>query len=140
MSNSEIQDYLTGKGIKPTPNRVLVYRELNDAKRPMNLADLEIALESMDRASIFRVLELFAGKEIVHVIEDGTRSLKYEVCHGGNHHSVEDEHVHFYCERCNRVFCLEDTPVPHVEVPESFKVRTVNFMIKGICSDCINEQ
>ncbi len=136
MNHTEIEDLLTGSGIKPTANRILVMRELMRATHPVNLADLELALAPMDKASIFRVVELFAEKELIHVIEDGSRSLKYELCHGMGHHSAADQHAHFYCEKCGAVYCLNDFVLPTVDLPENFRVKSVNFMLKGICGKC----
>ncbi len=136
MNTEDVENILTSKGIKPTPNRILVMKELMKSSHPVNLADLDIALNTIDKASIFRVLEFFAEKEIIHVIEDGSRSLKYELCHSGNHHSVNDQHVHFYCEKCGTVFCFDNITVPHVDIPESFRIKSVNFMLKGLCPKC----
>lgn len=137
MSNNDVEDILTRKEVKPTSNRILVMRELIKASHPVSLADLEISLGfSMDKASIFRVLELFSEKDIVHVIEDGSRSLKYELCHSGTHHTISDQHVHFYCERCKETYCFEDVSVPLVNIPEGFSPHAINYMIKGICPKC----
>lgn len=135
MSNSDIENILTSNGIKPTANRILVLRELEKNTHPVNLADLEKSLDPMDKASIFRVLELFAEKDIVHVIEDGSRSLKYELCHS-DHHSISDQHAHFYCEKCGSVYCLDDVKLPSIDIPEDYKVRSINFMLKGLCPNC----
>lgn len=137
MSNNDVEDILTRKEVKPTSNRILVMRELIKASHPVSLADLEISLGfSMDKASIFRVLELFSEKDIIHVIEDGSRSLKYELCHSGTHHTISDQHVHFYCERCKETYCFEDVNVPLVNIPEGFSPHAINYMIKGICPKC----
>ena len=137
MSNNDVEDILTRKEVKPTSNRILVMRELIKASHPVSLADLEISLGfSMDKASIFRVLELFAEKDIIHVIEDGSRSLKYELCHSGTHHTIADQHVHFYCERCKETYCFENVSVPLVNIPEGFSPHAINYMIKGICPKC----
>lgn len=137
MSNNDIEDILTRKEVKPTSNRILVMRELIKALHPVSLADLEISLGfSMDKASIFRVLELFSEKDIIHVIEDGSRSLKYELCHSGTHHTISDQHVHFYCERCKETYCFEDVSVPLVNIPKGFSPHAINYMIKGICPKC----
>lgn len=139
MNRGEIEKLLTEGGVKPTANRILVMRELMESSRPVNLADLETALSPMDKASIFRVLNLFAKKNLVHVIEDGSRSIKYEVCHSGGDHAVDDQHAHFYCEKCGSVLCLHDIPLPEIPVPVGYKVKSVNFMIKGICPKCDGE-
>lgn len=66
MSNNDVEDILTRKEVKPTSNRILVMRELIKALHPVSLADLEISLGfSMDKASIFRVLELLQDYNIV---------------------------------------------------------------------------
>lgn len=139
MNNVEVDELLIRKGVRPTSNRVLVMRELVKALRPVSLADLEVALDTLDKTSIFRVLELFAEKDIVHAIEDGSRSVKYELCHGDAHHSIADQHVHFFCERCREVFCFEDVNVPLIDVPEGFQANSVNYMLKGLCPKCVDK-
>lgn len=136
MNNAGIENFLERRGVRPTSNRILVARELMKVSHPVSIAYLETSLGSMDKASIFRVLELFARNDVVHVIEDGSRSLKYELCHSSDHHSVADQHVHFYCERCRETYCFDEIGVPSVEIPEGFRPHAVNYMIKGICPDC----
>ncbi len=137
MISSDIEEILNEKGVKPTANRILVMRELMKASNPVNLADLEASFEfSIDKASIFRVLELFAEKDVVHVIEDGSRSLKYELCHSDGTHSIADQHAHFYCERCKETYCIETARVPVIDIPDGFTPHSVNYMIKGICPKC----
>ena len=137
MGNAEIERLLETKGVRPTSNRILVMKELAKATNPVNLADLEVLLGfTLDKASIFRVLELFAEKDVVNVIEDGSRSLKYELCHGHAHHSVADQHIHFYCERCKETYCIESVKVPMVELPEGFTPHAVNYVVKGSCPRC----
>jgi len=137
MDSNEIEKLLEGKGVKPTSNRILVIRELLKATNPVNIADLEILLGfTLDKASIFRVLELFAEKDVVHVIEDGSRSLKYELCHSYTHHSITDQHIHFYCERCKKTYCIPCIKVPVVKLPKGFQSHSINYVIKGTCPKC----
>lgn len=137
MDNAQIEGILNSKGVRPTANRILVMKEFLKASNPISLADLEMSLDfTVDKASIFRVLELFAEKDVVHVIEDGSRSLKYELCHSGDKHSIADQHAHFYCERCKETYCLESARVPMIDMPEGFTPHSINYMIKGICPKC----
>ena len=137
MSSTYIENILNDKGVKPTSNRILVLKEIIKASHPVSLADLEAMLEfSMDKASIFRVLELFSKKDIVHVIEDGSRSLKYELCQSSSNHSIYEQHVHFYCENCKEIYCFDTVGVPLINMPDGFHPHSVNYMIKGICPKC----
>ena len=137
MNDINPDKILESKGIRPTSNRILVIKELIKALRPVSLADMETMLGfSMDKASIFRVLELFADKNVVHVIEDGSRSIKYELCHSETVHSIADQHAHFYCERCKTTFCLEKAKIPLIDIPEGFRPQAINYVIKGMCPSC----
>lgn len=126
--------------VKPTSNRLLVLKALLSAKCPLSLIEIETTLHTLERSSILRVLTLFHAHDIVHTIEDGRGITKYEVCHGDISCSIEDMHPHFYCEKCNQVFCFENIPIPSINIPEEFNVRSINFMLKGTCPNCKNKQ
>ena len=59
MNHSETEGVLVDRGIRPTPNRILVARALMDATHPVALAELETVLDTVERSTIFRVLNLF---------------------------------------------------------------------------------
>ena len=136
MDHQECIDRLEKKGVRVTSIRILVFSALMDAQRTMSLSDLETALETVDKSSIFRTLEIFEKHHIVHSIDDGTGSIKYEVCEGQDRCTVEDMHTHFYCERCHSTFCLKEITAPLVDLPEGFQVHSINYIIKGICPEC----
>lgn len=138
--NHTATEILDNADIKPTPNRILVTRSLLAAESPLSLLELEKDLQTLDRSSISRVLALLLEHGAVHAMEDGRGITKYEICHSDHHCSVSDMHPHFYCEKCNRVFCFEDINAPEINIPDTFQVRSVNFMIKGICPDCRETQ
>ena len=123
-------------GIKPTANRLLVLRALINSPLPMSLIELETELETLERSSVSRVLSLFLEKDIVHSFEDGRGIAKYELCHGETHCSIEDMHAHFYCEKCEQTFCFEDISAPQINIPAEFRIRSVNYMLKGVCPKC----
>lgn len=123
-------------GVKPTSNRLIVLRTLLRSKSPLSLVEIESLIDTLERSSILRVLNLFHTHDIVHSIEDGRGITKYEVCHGEHCCSVDDMHPHFYCESCNSVYCFEELHIPDIKIPDSFKVKSVNFMLKGLCPNC----
>ncbi|MDE6272134.1 MAG: transcriptional repressor [Muribaculaceae bacterium] len=139
MVNKEAEEILRKGGVSPTPNRILVVRELAAANCPLSLAELEQRLDTLDKSSVFRVLTLLASRDLVHALEDGRGIAKYELCqadHSDDFAGDDDLHCHFYCTECRRTFCLPDLKVPDLKVPEGFNVRGANFMLKGICPDC----
>lgn len=137
MANSQDIIYkLEAKGIKPTANRILVLKTLTDEATPLSLGNMERILVTMDKSSIFRALTLFLEHDVVHAFEDGRGVLNYEVCEEEGKCDHHDGHIHFYCESCQRSFCLEDIFIPSFDLPEGFSPHSVSFVIKGECPKC----
>lgn len=136
MNSNEILGMLQRHGVKPTANRIIIAGALAQASNPLSLSDLEVDIATIDKSSIFRTLATFKEHGLVHVIEDGSDSAKYELCHGTGDEHDNDRHVHFYCERCNRTFCLSQVHVPQVQLPAGYRVRGVNYLVKGLCPRC----
>lgn len=132
-----LEELLELHGVKPTANRLLIARALQDAERPLSLMELESRLETIDKSNVFRALTAFREAHLVHVLEDAGDGVRYELCHSHSEEHDEDVHVHFYCTRCHKTYCLEDTPVPPVEVPEGFSPESVSYLVKGICPECL---
>lgn len=107
MDNSKYIERLEKRGIKPTANRILVLEAMLAASRAVSLGELEGMLGTVDRSSIFRTLGHFLQNRLIHDIEDGSGSVKYEVCDSDSACSVADMHAHFFCEVCHRTFCLK---------------------------------
>lgn len=127
---------LESKDIKPTANRILVMQALMSAGRALSLFDIESAIGTLDKSSIFRTLNLFLDKHAVHGIYDGSGSMKYEVCDSPGQCSDSDMHVHFYCRKCHRTICLKDLTVPSIRLPENFKAEYKNYTVMGLCDRC----
>ena len=139
MEKKGVPHYITRmekKGVKPTAVRILVFRAIEEAQHPVSLLDLENLLETVDKSTIFRTLNTFLAHRLIHDIEDGSGSLKYEVCSNEDTCSVDDMHTHFYCEICHRTFCFRGIHVPVVHLPEGFDMHSINYMIKGVCEEC----
>ncbi len=137
MRSEEVEALLASHGVKPTANRIVVARALAEAGRPMSLSELEYKILSIDKSGVFRALTLFREHQLVHVIEDGGDGVRYELCHSHDgHRHDDDQHVHFYCEQCHRTFCMNDTPIPAVTLPDGYQLNSINYMAKGICPQC----
>lgn len=131
---------LEAHGVKPTPNRMLVYCAMKRAQKALSLGELENVLETIDKSSISRVLNLFQKSHLLHAVEDGEGISKYELCDAEVECSVNDMHPHFYCEKCHRLICIKSEHIPVVDLGEGYVVNSINYMVKGICPDCSNKK
>ena len=136
MNSQDMISRLESKGIRPTANRILVMKTLMGEQNPQSLSNLERKMVSMDKSSIFRTLTLFLEHDVIHAFEDGRGVLCYELCEEKGACDHHDGHIHFYCESCQRSFCMEDIHIPSFELPEGFYPHSISFVIKGECPDC----
>lgn len=136
--NTNLQQLLENAGIRVSAIRLLVLRTLNNAHAPMSGMDIETALESVDRSSITRTLAIFTAHSVVHTVDDGSGSIKYELCHD-NHlqgHPHSDIHPHFHCISCGSTICLEGESIPPIHLPDGYIAQSANYVIKGFCPKC----
>lgn len=136
MDEAKSIEILLEHGIRPTANRLLLVKVLSKAEHPLTMKELEDLVDTIDKSNIFRTLSLFRDQHLVHVLQDGADAVRYELCHSHEEDHDDDLHAHFYCERCRQTFCLNDIPVPQVNLPKGYRMNTINYLIKGICPNC----
>lgn len=141
-THDQYADLLTSHSVKPTANRLIIAEVLDRTSYPLSMKDIEDRIPTLDKSSISRTLSLFKENYLVHTIDDGGTSVKYELCHSHHHKADidEDEHVHFHCTMCNRTICLTDTPMPKIQIPEGFRLQHVCIILHGICPSCLNRK
>lgn len=137
MDTNEHAIIMEQRGIKPTANRLLIMKALASVHHPVSVKDLEDSMLTVDKSGIFRTLMLFREHHLVHAIETGEGIVKYELCLSHSDEEDDDEHVHFYCERCHRTICLHDIPVPTIPVPTGYRSVGTNVLVRGICDRCL---
>lgn len=123
-------------GVKPTAARLMILRTMLLGGRPLSMSEIGDALETVDKSVISRTLSLFRDRHLIHIIEDGSESLRYEVCRSTREDSDDDAHVHFHCVKCGRTFCLENIAIPRFSLPDGFEAHFTNCVIKGTCPNC----
>ncbi|PCH78548.1 MAG: transcriptional repressor [Flavobacteriaceae bacterium] len=134
--NDKEENKLSSRGVRPTAMRILVLKYMTNLTHTTSLLDLEMHFSTADRSTLFRTLKTFEKKGIIHKIEDGTGVLKYGLCTASCSCSLSDQHFHFYCEKCQETFCLNQVKIPNIEIPKHFVLKQSNLVLKGLCSNC----
>ncbi|MFN9709830.1 MAG: Fur family transcriptional regulator [Bacteroidota bacterium] len=135
---SRVRELLKKNHLSITDSRLQVLSLFYKAAGALAHADIEKkAGDKMDRVTIYRTLQTFEEKGLIHTIPTSDNSVKYalckEQCAHGHHH---DNHVHFICNTCSKTICLDDVLVPEVKLPKSFVPTNANMVVNGICKDC----
>ncbi len=134
---NNIASILRKKNLSITDSRKKILSLFLQANDALTHGDIEKkASEKFDRVTIYRTLQTFVEKGIVHAIPSVDNSIRYALCKDcteGHHH---DDHVHFICSNCNTTICLDDVVSPFIELPKSYIAHNVQVVINGICNNC----
>lgn len=139
MDTNNCETLLLEHGIKPTANRIMVVKALESSMLPLSMAELERKIDSIDKSNIFRTLTLFREHHLVHAIEGAVDGTRFELCHSHDEHHDDDLHPHFYCESCQQTYCMDGVEMPEIVLPEGFEAHSSNYIIKGTCPHCKDE-
>ena len=135
--NESIRELLKKNQLSVTDSRMQILDLFYKAPGALAHADIEKKAHKMDRVTIYRTLQTFEEKGMIHTIPTADNSVKYalckEQCAEGHHH---DNHVHFVCEHCHKTICLDDVHVPDVKLPRGFMPLQSNMVVHGICDAC----
>lgn len=131
-------DILKRNGLSVTESRKKILDLFVNAKGALAHADIEKQTgEIFDRVTVYRTLQTFTDKGIIHLIPTTDNSIKYALCkhncEEGHHH---DNHVHFICSNCHKTICLDDVTVPAVKLPKGFAPEKSQMVVNGVCGDC----
>ena len=120
----EIQLDPRGKALALSPR--------HDDARDRRAALLDAIAASLDRVTLYRVLDWLVASGLAVKRADERRVWRFTLAGGGQHHS----HIHFRCDGCGRVYCLDaPAPVPPV-MPQGFTLAHLELDLSGRCADC----
>ncbi len=132
------EDILKKNQLSVTGSRKKILDLFMNSEGALAHADIEEKTgETFDRVTVYRTLNTFVEKGIIHLIPTTDNSILYALCkdncEAGHHH---DNHVHFVCDVCNKTICLEEVTVPEVKLPKGFTPAHAEMVVSGVCGDC----
>lgn len=133
-------DILKASALSVTEGRKTILDIFLSASNAMAHQDLESSCkDKYDRVTIYRTLQTFLEKGIIHTIPSSDNVTRYALCNddcivSGHHH---DNHVHFSCDACGKTICLDETTIPSVHLPKGFRAHQINMIVSGVCKACL---
>jgi Fur family transcriptional regulator, ferric uptake regulator len=137
---SRTLEILKKNQLSVTVGREKILELFLNSKGALAHADIEKNTQAgFDRVTVYRTLQTFVEKGIIHQIPTTDNSIKYALCkdncEAGHHH---DNHVHFICEKCKKTVCLDTVTVPPISLPLGFVAKHAEMVVTGTCNDCNN--
>ena len=136
--NQHFDHLLKRHQLKRTEARMRVLELLVNKKTATSQPDLESVIAGVDRVTLYRILNAFEEKGIIHKVFDLDGTANYAMCSPvcGDEHHHHDEHLHFNCTVCKSVYCLDDLHLPEIKLPKGFKVDGFTLYAAGVCPKC----
>lgn len=135
--NNRLNEILKRKRLSVTDSRKKILTLFLSSEDALSHGDIEQkAGEKFDRVTVYRTLQAFVEKGIIHPIPTSDNTVRYALCRDceeGHHH---DNHVHFVCTECKKTFCLDDVVAPDINLPEGYHAGSVQVVIQGVCKGC----
>lgn len=137
IMDTQIDDMLKRNQLSITDSRKKILGLFLNQPAAISHGDIERKMgEKFDRVTVYRTLQTFLDKGIIHSIPTADNVVRYALCKdcsAGHHH---DNHVHFICTECGHTVCLEETSIPAVRLPKGYVSTQVEMVVSGVCKSC----
>ena len=135
---NDVKDILKKNKLSVTASREKILNLFIGQAGALAHGDIEKrAGEKFDRVTIYRTLQVFVEKGIIHTIPTADNSIRYALCKDdceeGHHH---DHHIHFVCTRCHNTYCLDDVVTPAIKLPKGYSAEQIEVVVEGVCKNC----
>ncbi|HLY69524.1 MAG TPA: Fur family transcriptional regulator [Puia sp.] len=135
---AQIDSILKRNNLSVTSGRKKILELFLEHSSALSHGDIEKkAGEKFDRVTVYRTLQSFVEKGIIHSIPTADNSILYALCKDncteGHHH---DNHIHFVCIRCGTTTCMDNISAPSIKLPDHFIATKVEVVVNGICKHC----
>lgn len=136
--DGEVANLLKRNNLSVTDSRKKILQLFLEQTGALAHGDIEKrAGEKFDRVTVYRTLQTFVDKGIIHTIPTADNSIRYALCKDecseGHHH---DHHIHFVCDNCHKTYCLDDVVTPDIKLPKGYLAAHVEVVVEGVCKNC----
>ena len=136
----DYSNFLEASGLGHTPNRQRVLEVIGNNSSPLSAQQIFDTLsrtDTINRVTVYRILELLVDNGLVDRINGGGRSFVYGLAPNENHPA----HPHFYCKSCGNLECLNpqslNVDLQHMQRTFAGLIENVEVRVDGVCKNCL---
>ncbi|AZQ63298.1 transcriptional repressor [Flammeovirga pectinis] len=131
-----IPEYLIKHGVRKTSFRIELLEIFRNNRRGLSHRDIKSQVKSStDKVTIYRALDTFLDKGIIHKVPDANNVSRYALTKTSCNHK-DHNHAHFICKKCEGTFCLNEFELPIYNDTKGFNIKNTNLILEGVCPDC----
>ena len=120
-----------------TKNRSKVLNFFLKEDKPIDIKIINSKFKDIDRVTLFRILSIFEKNKLIHsiILDNGRKffALCNHECRVTPNHN--HKHIHFVCNKCDDVTCLDLDNFPKLKVP-NYTFNEISINVNGVCSNC----
>lgn len=129
-------DKLKNKNLNQTPFRKEVLAIFHKYNYAIPLSKIENELKEYNRITLYRTIRVFLEKGIIHEISLSGHATNYAICKNECDTTAHyHQHIHFKCNNCKIIFCVEVDKFPTIKLPE-YKIEQLEIQATGLCQNC----
>ena len=129
----ELTKLLESKGIKPSLQRLLLFRYMQNCNDHPTVekiyADLVAQGHALSKATVYNTLTLFVQKGLLRMVGLDHNEARYDI--------LTCDHAHFVCERCGAIY---DVAVNFDQLnllfPQAEQIKQRDIFYRGTCKRC----
>lgn len=120
-------------GVQPSPQRVSILAFMLSSDDHPTADEVHRAMQHIkppiSLATVYNTLNLFAGKGLLRRLDVVDTGHRFD--------AVCENHGHFLCTMCSRIFNFENPMcLDEIRLPVGFAVQYTALYLKGICPEC----
>lgn len=120
---------------RSTPAKKAILELLQASGTAMSQDMIEAEVKAtMDRVTIYRVLNNFCEDGITHRILSDEGKYYFALCLNCKEEKHSHDHFHFRCLGCQKVECLHEKAT--ATLPEGYTQKTISSWVTGYCNLC----
>ena len=134
-----IKSILSENGINRTEFRLELLNLFYSSKNSLSVENiLQYFNNSINKVTVYRSLDSFENKGLIHKVPDSNNLKRYSLCREGECNAVahKHNHGHFICYSCNQTFCLDNIKTPETTSIKGFYVKELKLIAEGYCHEC----
>ncbi|WP_017726336.1 Fur family transcriptional regulator [Halalkalibacterium ligniniphilum] len=128
----ELIPYLKKRGLRITPQRILILKTIISLKNHPSAEDIHRELPYISLATIYNNIKLFVKLGILNELPYGNGISKFEL--------FKSNHYHVICESCGKIVDFNYPNLKEVEQVASkltnYHIHNHKLQIYGLCSEC----
>ncbi|HRI01869.1 MAG TPA: Fur family transcriptional regulator [Saprospiraceae bacterium] len=128
MYLNNFRDSLKAKGLKVTPQRVMVFQAICKLKNHPTAEQIIVAIRkqhpSISQATVYKVLDFLVEQELIIRVKNDAGILRYD--------AYLESHHHLYCDETQRIEDFEDEKLTQLLNSYFAKHKIQHFTIKDI--------